>query len=434
MMLPCLLFVSMATSIDVNQLYNFLSVVGFGLFIPFTGFLLGNLVVLLTSPPEFFKRPTVMAVTFGNAAFIPLSLTTVAVALKFSDIPNAEPLAVSYISIYVSIFSLIYWISAPIYMKGGSITPDIETPAITISVGSPTVNTDIDSVSTALINPTALVCSESVESKEANEGLTAVVGPIQTSTALPSSQSPLCNDIEVFFTILEGEVMGQDVNTHSVRSKGMVGVFVNLMATSPLTLRISSTLNNPICKSLRSVGKQIFSPPTIAVMCGVLVGFIEPLHWLFFGTPSSSTSSSSSSPGLQFIPFGFISSGMEMIGTAAVPCSMLYLGANLSEGPSSAKLPFRVTLGVIVAKLIVLPLLGVALVFALSHFHILPDDPVLKFVLMLEGATPSAMSLPILCQSSGCGGEKEMSSLQFYVYISSALTLTVLVSCILWAL
>lgn len=41
----------------------------------------------------------------------------------------------------------------------------------------------------------------------------------------------------------------------------------------------------------------------------------------------------------------------------------------------------------------------------LTWLGVLPDDPVLKFVLMIEGATPSAMSLVILCQTTG-GGEK----------------------------
>ena len=63
--------------------------------------------------------------------------------------------------------------------------------------------------------------------------------------------------------------------------------------------------------------------------------------------------------------------------------------------------------------------------------ELLPDDPVLKFVLMIEGATPSAMSLVILCQTCG-GGEKEMSSLQFWVYVSSAFTLTFFMSFILF--
>lgn len=69
----------------------------------------------------------------------------------------------------------------------------------------------------------------------------------------------------------------------------------------------------------------------------------------------------------------------------------------------------------------------------LSKFGLLPDDPVLKFVLMLEGSTPSAMSLVLICQKNG-QGERDMATLQFWVYISSALSLTIFVSVFMYIL
>jgi len=110
---------------------------------------------------------------------------------------------------------------------------------------------------------------------------------------------------------------------------------------------------------------------------------------------------------------------------------MIVLGANLADGPSSAKLSKSLLFCVSISKLVLLPLCGLAFTMFLTWLGVLPDDPVLKFVLMIEGATPSAMSLVILCQTTG-GGEKEMSSLQFWVYISSALTLTLFMTLFLY--
>eukprot|EP01104_Vermistella_antarctica_P014471 TRINITY_DN4554_c0_g1_i1.p1 TRINITY_DN4554_c0_g1~~TRINITY_DN4554_c0_g1_i1.p1 ORF type:complete len:308 (-),score=95.59 TRINITY_DN4554_c0_g1_i1:90-896(-) len=163
-----------------------------------------------------------------------------------------------------------------------------------------------------------------------------------------------------------------------------------------------------------AVLSRILVPPTIAVLFGCLVGLFPPFKSLFFPDEDDEDDTA---------PLQFFVDSTEMLGRIAIPCSMMVLGANLSRGPTSETLSARTIVSVCVARLIVVPAIVTALIFLSVHIGLLPFDPVLLFVLLLEAATPSAMSLVIICQMNG-GGEKDMSSLQFWVYLSTAVTLT----------
>jgi len=49
-----------------------------------------------------------------------------------------------------------------------------------------------------------------------------------------------------------------------------------------------------------------------------------------------------------------------MFGECCIPCLLLMMGATLSKGPGRCCPPLRIVLGVAAARLLLLPLLGVA--------------------------------------------------------------------------
>lgn len=59
---------------------------------------------------------------------------------------------------------------------------------------------------------------------------------------------------------------------------------------------------------------------------------------------------------------------ISMLGDAMIPSVMLLLGAVLHRGPTSSQLPARVILGVVIFRLLLMPLLGTEpVVFNLSQ-------------------------------------------------------------------
>ncbi|RVX12680.1 Protein PIN-likeS 2 [Vitis vinifera] len=62
---------------------------------------------------------------------------------------------------------------------------------------------------------------------------------------------------------------------------------------------------------------------------------------------------------------------LEILAGAMVPSVMLVLGGMLAEGPNDSKLGLRTTIGISVARLLVLPLLGIGIVFLADKLNFL---------------------------------------------------------------
>jgi len=159
--------------------------------------------------------------------------------------------------------------------------------------------------------------------------------------------------------------------------------------------------------------RQILSPPLIGIICGVILGAVGPLNRLLV------------CPGA---PLRVCMDTVELIGTAAIPCALLIMGANLGdidpkERAIEPKLIFSVGLG----KLVIMPLLGCAVVLGLRRMGLIPNDPMCALVLMIEAAVPPATNLMVMCQAHH-KGEAAMSKLLFWSYIAAVPILTIFVA------
>eukprot|EP01095_Lingulamoeba_sp_RSL-Kostka_P011601 TRINITY_DN445_c0_g1_i1.p1 TRINITY_DN445_c0_g1~~TRINITY_DN445_c0_g1_i1.p1 ORF type:complete len:425 (-),score=137.00 TRINITY_DN445_c0_g1_i1:74-1348(-) len=418
----------MANSMDLSQLVKFFSVVFYACLYPIIGFILGHILVYICKPPENFKRSLVMSVTFGNAAFIPLSLITTVFYISgnpFSEIPNAEYNAISYISVYVSIFSLIYWTVSPSYLAGNKSTitkKDDEEVDVDVDVDD-TESKD----KTQILEEGLVVCEEEIEYDDDSIQLEEINRNIDNFLQNEDNEindDRLDNNVSSLEEGINKSNPDESIDTDDANEAEEETTVNGGVHNSIIWINYIILLNYKLISFGKSFFKRIWTPPTIAVLLGFIIGVVGPLKYLFFGSEDSNEDGETSS---QFIPLGFLTGAMNMLGAAALPCAMMVLGANLSKGPATSVISKKTIILASVTKLIIIPLISVILTVALSYYNILPDDPVLKFVLMIEGATPTAMSLVIICQMNN-SGEKEMSSLQFWIYIASSITLTFFVS------
>jgi auxin efflux carrier family protein len=155
--------------------------------------------------------------------------------------------------------------------------------------------------------------------------------------------------------------------------------------------------------------KSAFPVPTQAAFGGVIIGCIPPLKHLFYG--------------IEEPPLRPVAEALNLLGQGLIPGAIPLLGAVLYRGPGKSQLPARVTVGVVLVRLVLQPVLLTCLVvLALKlKFYVAPD-PMFLLTLLLANATPTAINMQTLTVLYKFGAE-EMSQMLFFEYICSLVTL-----------
>jgi hypothetical protein len=101
---------------------------------------------------------------------------------------------------------------------------------------------------------------------------------------------------------------------------------------------------------------------------------------------------------------------------------------NLLPAPPPLSACSRIVGAVLLARLVLMPLMGIACVSAGVAAGILdPADSTLLFVLLLEASTPPAMNLQLICEVMG-SGTQQMGRVLAVAYVASVFTLTAWIS------
>ncbi|KAJ6356788.1 hypothetical protein OIU78_004814 [Salix suchowensis] len=155
--------------------------------------------------------------------------------------------------------------------------------------------------------------------------------------------------------------------------------------------------------------QHVLQPPTIASLLAIIIGMVPQLKAFFFGYDA---------------PLSFVTDSLEILAGAMVPSVMLILGGMLAEGPKDSTLGLRTTIGITVARLLVLPLLGIGVVALADKLHLLVQgDAMYRFVLLLQYTTPSAILLGAIASLRGYA-VKEASALLFWQHVFALFSLS----------
>ncbi|XP_020251741.1 protein PIN-LIKES 2-like isoform X2 [Asparagus officinalis] len=158
--------------------------------------------------------------------------------------------------------------------------------------------------------------------------------------------------------------------------------------------------------------RHILQPPTIASLLAIVIGMVPMLKGFFFGDDA---------------PLSFITDSLDILAGAMVPSVMLILGGILAEGPNDSALGLRTTIGITVARLIVLPLIGIGVVALADKLNLLlREDDMFRFVLLLQYTTPSAILLGAIASLRGYA-VKEASAILFWQHVLAVVSLSVYV-------
>ncbi|XP_022745772.1 protein PIN-LIKES 3-like [Durio zibethinus] len=165
--------------------------------------------------------------------------------------------------------------------------------------------------------------------------------------------------------------------------------------------------------------KKMFAPTAIAAIVGFIIGIVSPIRKLMIGNSA---------------PLRVIDSSAHILGEAAIPCMTLVMGANLLRGLKGSDMSRTVIIGIIAVRNILLPLMGIGVVKAARHFHLVgSSDTLFQFVLMLQYAVPPAMAVGTITQFFQLG-QGETSVIMLWTYVVATLTLTLWSTLFMWIL
>ncbi|XXG74248.1 hypothetical protein AAC387_Pa07g3017 [Persea americana] len=376
--LPCLIFTHLGQSITLSNFTLWWFIPVNVLLSTIIGCILGYVVALMCRPPPQFFRFTVIMTGFGNTGNLPIAIVgSICHSPDNPFGPDCHSKGVSYVSFaqwvaVLLVYTLVYHMMEPpmAYYE-------------IVSEGNEIQEAPVNDISRPL-----LVEAEwpGIEDKETEHSKTPFIARVFRSIS-GASQTSL-PDLE-----LTEEGGG----------------------SSPKSIRC---LAEPrVVRRIRVVAEQtpihhILQPPTIASLLAIIVGLVPAFKDFVFGDDA---------------PLSFFTDSLAILAGAVVPSVMLILGGMLAEGPNESGLGIRTTIGIMFARLLVLPLVGIGVVALADKLSLLVQgDEMYRFVLLLQYTTPSAILLGAIASLRGYA-VSEASALLFWQHIFAVFSLSVYV-------
>ncbi|WJX21259.1 Protein PIN-LIKES 2 [Trifolium repens] len=390
--LPCLIFSELGSSITLENFKEWWFIPINVLLSTFFGCLLGFIVVTICNPPQRFNRFTIIMTGFGNTGNL-----LIAVVGSVCHTQN-NPFGKQCNSRGVAYVSLSQWISVILVYTFvyHMMEPPFEYYEVVENEGE--ISEEQEETILNDISRPLLVEAEwpGIEDKETQHSKTPFIARIFKSISGISSTAIPDPDFASGSGIIDDEESDEN----------------NLMS-------IRCLAEPRVVRRIRIVAKQtpihhILQPPTIASLLAIIIGTVPQLKTFFFGNDA---------------PMSFMTDSLEILAGAMVPCVMLILGGMLAEGPNESTLGIRTTIGIIVARLVVLPIIGIGIVVLADKMNFLVEnDAMFRFVLLLQYTTPSAILLGAIASLRGYA-VSEASAVLFWqhVFALSSLSMYIII-------
>ncbi|XP_060672861.1 protein PIN-LIKES 2-like [Ziziphus jujuba] len=376
--LPCLIFTNLGPSITLKNLTLWWFIPVNVLLITTIGCILGLLVAIICRPPPQYYRFTVIMTAFENTGNLPLSIVTSVCHSQDNPFgPKRHVSGVAYVAFSqwasaILVYTLVYHMMEP--------------PLEYYEIIEENAQIEIEELSVNDLSGPLLVEAEwpGMEDNETEHCKTPFI-------------ARLFNDISGVSNMNNPEFESSDdespgCNTESIRC----------LAEPKMVRKIRIVAEStPI--------SHILQPPIIIPLLAIVIRVFPGLKAFVFGADAV---------------LSFITDSLAILADAMVPSAMVVLGGMLAEGPNESNLGVRTTIGIIVARLLVLPLVGIGVVLLADRWNLLvPGDQLYKLVLLLQYTTPSAILLGAIVRLRGYA-VREASALLFWQHVFAVFSLS----------
>lgn len=149
-------------------------------------------------------------------------------------------------------------------------------------------------------------------------------------------------------------------------------------------------MKQKIKKRIISMLKNFISPVSFTLILSIAVAMSPPLKALFVKSTFHIPNAPDGQP-----PLSFVMDTVSYIGNASVPLGLILLGATIArlEIKSMPEGFWKTAIGITIARLVILPIIGVGITTGMNKGGWYGDDKLLRFVSVLEYGLPSATSL-----------------------------------------
>ncbi|ORZ35278.1 auxin efflux carrier [Catenaria anguillulae PL171] len=414
-LIPSLLFSKTALAITPTNAPYLGQLIGVSVLYLAIGHLAGFVIyrMLINKLPRHFRRTIIPMAAYGNSGDLVLSiLASVGNEPPFNK--GDQALGVAFVAIFLASFNIVFFSSATAHFAADvahlveaeevamtpqeSRNPSLELddgPASSSSASSLLPEGDVADIQDQEIVPpsssTFVSSSASASNASPSSRLSPEVKERPPATPPPRAHAPNAP----LNSNAEAQHEASPSTMHTIRRIWLT------VSTHPL---LSSLLNLP------NIG--LFSGLLVALIPGAL-----PLM-----VPTSSA------------PLSFIYSAFDFLGQAAVPLSLTIFGASLTTLETDRRvwreypgIPWALIL-VLVFRLILMPVIGIVVVEVIlvgALGWIPKEEKMLRFVLMIEAAVPTAQLVLIMAKYYHPQGEaKEAAAMTLAQYAVCFLTLT----------
>ncbi|KAF8899898.1 membrane transport protein-domain-containing protein [Gymnopilus junonius] len=180
-------------------------------------------------------------------------------------------------------------------------------------------------------------------------------------------------------------------------------------------------------KVLSEFLKALLTPASITIFLAFLIALVPKLKALFIEVPGTHIPSAPDGQP----PLAFILDSTSFVGAASVPLGLICLGSSLARlsWPRKGewkKLPLGAISWIAIAKMVVMPVLGVLICEGLTNVGLISkDDKVLRFVCIFLSCLPTATVHVLLTQVySGTGSSEHLAPFLIPQYVLMFISMT----------
>lgn len=378
------------------------------------GMIVGQAVVLVTRTPREHTKAVWAACAFANSTGLPITLLTVVHANfpETSDLGRIDPSL--FLSVYLLVYPIIQWalggwllgtdgdaadnkklntkmggMGEQAHSLGAPVPPQdmlLIVPGTTAN-GSTRHRKKLPSADEGLyMSQVDLIRLAQTQSKEEDEDkrneTVSTREPDHVKYHSAPATEPTCG-------VEESESERLLLAEKGTSTLASADVTISPTASGKARLRFDTLRDN-----LGNVAGRVLQPPVVGAIAGIVVA-TTPLRGIFVDLENRASAA----------PLQWFFDALYSVGLSAVPINMIILGCNLSASFISIRaqfyesidekrsfFPMPTMMGIVVGKMIILPLIGVASTLFLRRYVLdMPDDidGAFYLVLMIVFLTPT---------------------------------------------
>lgn len=383
--LPCTIFIHLGESVSVQNLALWWFIPVNVIISTIIGCLLGLLVAVICRPPPEFFRFTVIVTGFGNTGNLMLAIVgSICHSADNSFGPDCHTTGIAYVSLaqWVSVllvYTLVYHMMEPPMEYYEVVEEDGEIEIVRENILA-------NDLSRPLLHEAEWPGMEDKETEHCKTPFIARVFANVSDFSQTSIPDP-------------DSLIEDGTEQHPPRSpKHSIRCLAEPRMVRKIRIVAEQT---PV--------RHILQPPTIATLLALIIGMVPFLKSIVYGDDA---------------PLSFLTDSLDIVAGAMVPSVMLVLGGMIAEGPNESRLGIRTTVGILVARLLILPMLGIGVVFLAYKLNLLiQGDRMFQFVLLLQYTTPSAILFGAIASLRGYA-VSEASALLFWQHVFALFSLS----------